>query len=118
MQRNFKNMVTMSVMVLSAVHTSHSFAAGKGAGPSAAGQSSFSVNSNHGFQSLSSNSFRSTPAFKSFNSNLSTSTLKANSLSHLSSSALHQVQIHNNAIQPLTGKTPLKLNVGKNLQNL
>src|SRR5262245_15752152 len=105
MQFNFKNMVTMSVMVLSAVHTSFTFAGGKGGGPGAGSapvHSNFSMNSNHNFQSLSSNSFKSTPVVNSFKSNVAVN----NSLSHLNSNSLHQVQIQNNGIQRLIGKTP------------
>src|SRR5262245_9866979 len=122
MQRNFKNLVTTSVMILSVVHTSFSYAGGKGGGPGAgsgSGPKSFSVNSNHNFQSLSSNSLKSMPAFNTFKSNVAVN----NNLNHLNTNSLHQVQIHNNGIQPLVGKTqigktPVNLNVGKNLQNL
>jgi hypothetical protein len=115
MQRNFKKLMIVAVVTASLVTNSVTFAAGKPGGPSigsSAGQHSLSVNTGSQFQGLS--SLHATQNFKPLNSIVTTNNLKTTSLPN---NSLHQIQV-NNGIQPLNGKTPVKLNVGNNLQNL
>jgi hypothetical protein len=122
MQRNFKNLLTSSVMAMSVAVSSISQAAGpKGGGPnlgSSSIQRSFSVNTNHQVLNQNTNVLHSTQTFKSINPVITNNTVKSGVLSNLGNNSLRQIHVNgNNGIPSVTGKTPVKVNVG-NLQNL
>src|SRR5262245_25082654 len=120
MQRNFKNLFTASVMAMSVAISSISQAAGpKGGGPNlGSSMHSFSANTNRQVLSQHTNVLHSTQTFKSINPVITNNTIKSGVLSNLNNNSLRQIQLNGNkGIQTLTGKTPVKVNVG-NLQNL